>query len=310
MSKDISITKILFLASNPKGMNKLRLDEEARDIKEGLRQAKEREKFLIDSEWAVRPRDVRRAILYFKPNVVHFSGHGSEDGGLAFENEFGKVHLVSPEALSGLFKLLTSHVDCVVLNACYSKKQADAIARHIDFVIGMSQEIGDQAAIEFSVGFYDALAAGCSVEMSYSFGCNAIQIAGIEESLTPILKKKSDCIDSIALSLDNSNLKISESKFQNSSTRLATLSSLNVRYEFVMSGNVEEVDRQKLDVIVMHLRQVTGDMTLTLLKVESGSIKLLLEGTLEGYELREKHVNKSPRVVRLILVDNSSVQRC
>ena len=49
MSKDVSVTKILFLASNPKGMNKLRLDEEAHDVKEGLRQAKARDWFTIAS---------------------------------------------------------------------------------------------------------------------------------------------------------------------------------------------------------------------------------------------------------------------
>ena len=190
MSKDVSITKILFLASNPKGMNKLRLDEEARDVKEGLRQAKDRELFAIEAQWAVRHRDVRREILYFKPSVVHFSGHGAEDGGLAFENEVGQVQLVSPEALSGLFKLFSKHVQCVVLNACYSEIQAEAIAQHINFVVGMGQKIGDQAAIEFSVGFYDALGAGRSVESAYEFGCNAIHMAGIEENLTPVLKKK------------------------------------------------------------------------------------------------------------------------
>lgn len=187
-----STTKILFLASNPKGMDELRLDKEARDVKEGLRLAKDRDWFTIKSQWATRPKDVCREILHFSPNVVHFSGHGAEDGGLAFENEVGQVQLVSPDALAGLFKLFSEHVRCVVLNACYSEIQFDAIAQHISFVIGMRQEIGDQAAIEFSVGFYDALGAGRSVESAYEFGCNAIHMAGIQENLTPVLKKRRD----------------------------------------------------------------------------------------------------------------------
>ncbi|NES01160.1 MAG: TIR domain-containing protein, partial [Symploca sp. SIO1B1] len=51
--------------------------------------------------------------------------------------------------------------------------------------------IGDSAAIEFAVGFYDALGAGESVEFAYKLGCNAIRMAGISEYLTPVLKKKS-----------------------------------------------------------------------------------------------------------------------
>jgi len=47
-----------------------------------------------------------------------------------------------------------------------------------------------QAAIEFAVGFYDALGAGKPVEFAYKFGCAAIGLAGLTEQLTPILKKK------------------------------------------------------------------------------------------------------------------------
>jgi hypothetical protein len=139
MNSNSSTKKILMLSANPKGTNKLRLDEEARDIKEGLKQARERDQFTIDSEWAIRPRDVRRAILFSNPQIVHFSGHGSEDGGLAFEDETGQVQLVQPEALAGLFELLANDVECVILNACYSEIQASAIAKHIDYVIGMSK---------------------------------------------------------------------------------------------------------------------------------------------------------------------------
>lgn len=287
MSKNFSITKILFLASNPRGMSKLRLNEEARDVKEGLRQAKDREWFAIESQWAIRPRDIRREILYFSPNVVHFSGHGAEDGGLAFENELGQVQLVSPEALSGLFKLFSEHVQCVVLNACYSEIQADAIAQHIGFVVGMGQEIGDQAAIEFSVGFYDALGAGRSVESAYEFGCNAIHMAGIEESLTPVFKKKGELKEreEATLQLKGQNTIMSQSKLPDA--RLATLTPTQIEYEFVLSGHIDEVDRQKLEAIVLHLREVTGDTTLTYLKVESGSIKLTLKGTEKGFNAIE-----------------------
>jgi CHAT domain len=288
MSKDISVTKILFLASNPKGMDKLRLDEEARDVKEGLRQSKDKEWFTIESQWAVRPRDIRREILYSKPNIVHFSGHGSEDGGLAFENEVGQVQLVSPDALSGLFKLFSEHVKCVVLNACYSEIQAEAIAQHISFVVGMRKDIGDQAAIEFSVGFYDALGAGCSVESAYEFGCNAIHIAGIEESLTPVLKKKGDLEsyeETIPMHIEGRNIFRSQAKRLN--TRIATLASVKVEYEFVLSGHIDEVTKPKLEAIVNHLREVTGDTTLTFLKVESGSIKVTVEGTQKGFSTLE-----------------------
>ncbi|WP_333099339.1 MULTISPECIES: CHAT domain-containing protein [unclassified Microcoleus] len=126
----------------------------------------------------------------YKPQIIHFSGHGAGDEGLALEDETGKVQYVDAEALAELFKLFANRVECVVLNACYSEVQAEAIVQHVPYVIGMSRAIGDKAAIEFAVGFYDALGSGESVEFAYQLGCNSIRLAGIVEHLTPKLKKK------------------------------------------------------------------------------------------------------------------------
>ena len=156
----------------------------------GLRRAREREQYEIDTAEAVRYRDIHRAILDYSPNIVHFSGHGAGEEGLMFEDERGHARLVDAEALAGLFELFADQVECVVLNACYSEVQAQALAQHINHVIGMSQAIGDRAAIEFAVGFYDALGAGRPVEFAYSLGCSAIRIAGIPENLTPQLLTK------------------------------------------------------------------------------------------------------------------------
>ena len=84
----------------------------------------------------------------------------------------------------------TSEVSCVVLNACYSEIQASAIVKHIDYVIGMKQAIGDKAAIAFAIGFYQALGAGRTIEASYKLGCVQIRLQGIPEHLTPVLLKK------------------------------------------------------------------------------------------------------------------------
>jgi hypothetical protein len=182
--------KILILAANPKGTTPLRLDEEVREIDAGLQRASHRDQFALEQKWAVRPRDIQRAMLDINPSIIHFSGHGTGDEGLVFEDEAGGAKLVDSEALAGLFELFASQIECVVLNGCYSEIQATVIAQHINYVIGMSKAIGDKAAIEFAVGFYDALGAGKPVEFAYKFGCAAIRLAGIPEQLTPTLKKK------------------------------------------------------------------------------------------------------------------------
>lgn len=182
--------KILILLANPKGIKQLRLDEEMREIDAGLKRAKYRDQFILKQRWAVQTRDIHQAMLDINPSIVHFSGHGTGDEGLVFEDETGSVKLVDGEALAGLFELFEEQLKCVVLNGCYSEVQAEAIAQHINYVIGMKKEIGDRAAIKFAVGFYDALGSGKPVEFAYKIGCAAIQLAGISEQLTPVLKKK------------------------------------------------------------------------------------------------------------------------
>jgi tetratricopeptide (TPR) repeat protein len=182
---------ILFLAVNPKDTGRLRLDQELRDIAEGLQRAQKRDQFNLEQRLAVRPRDIQRVMLDVGPQIIHFSGHGEGEQGLVFEDEIGNAKRVDGAALAGLFELFADQVTCVVLNGCYSEVQAKAIAQHIPYVIGMNQAIGDKAAIAFAVGFYDALGAGRPIEFAYKLGCAAIRLEGIAENLTPVLLKQS-----------------------------------------------------------------------------------------------------------------------
>jgi len=206
---------ILFLAANPLATHQLRLGEEVREIEAGLQRSKYRDHFELKQQWAVRPKDLQRAMLDYRPQIIHFSGHGIDlashpqltetvkgslfadkaemtESGLILEDASGQLNLVSTEALTNLFGLFADEsIDCVVLNACYSKQQAQAIAQHIPYVIGMSQAIKERTAIEFSVGFYGALGAGKSIEAAYKLGCNMIQLSGLSEHLIPVIVSQS-----------------------------------------------------------------------------------------------------------------------
>jgi tetratricopeptide (TPR) repeat protein len=177
------------LSANPNGGSSQRLDQEKRDIAEGLKLSRHRDSFHLETKTAVRPRDLQRAMLDLNPQIVHFSGQGEAEAGLVFEDESGQPKLIDAVALAGLFKLFAGKLQCVVLNACYSEFQAAAIAQYIPYVIGMSQAIEEREAIEFAVGFYDALGAGRDFEFAYEFGCSAARLNGTAD-LTPVLKRK------------------------------------------------------------------------------------------------------------------------
>jgi len=179
--------KILLLAANPKDTTRLRLDKEFRDIEAAFQRARRRNQIKLKQVSAVGVDEMRRAVMEFKPNIVHFSGHGSGEPGIYLEDVAGNAHAVAADALAGFFKLFADAVECVVLNACYSAEQADAIARHIPYVIGMNAQIGDRAALAFSVAFYDAIGTGESIPFAHQLACNAIQMAGIREETIPVL---------------------------------------------------------------------------------------------------------------------------
>jgi len=164
--------KILFLASNPIDTDRLRLGKELQEIEESLERSKERDKFDLTAKHAVTLEVLFRSLLKENPNIIHFSGHGDCDG-LALENENGSKYLVDGETLANLFKEF-DHIECVVLNACFSNSQAEAIARHIPYIIGMSKEIDDKVAIKFSARFYDALGNGESIKKSYYLAVSAL----------------------------------------------------------------------------------------------------------------------------------------
>ena len=139
--------RVLFLAANPSGTAPLQLGREVRTIEDRLRAADLRDTFTLVSHWAVRPSDVAEYLLRHTPHIVHFSGHGTAQGAIVLEDSNGVAAAVSPQALGQLFHALRDNVRCVVLNACFSATQAQAIVNEIDCVVGMAQPVGDTVAI-------------------------------------------------------------------------------------------------------------------------------------------------------------------
>ncbi len=195
IQKESKMIKILFLAAAPMKEVRLRLDAEVREIDEKLRQSQFRERFVLEQQWAVRVNDLQGHLMRHQPDIVHFSGHGSHASEIVLEDNNGNSQTVPVRALSGLFSMLKDNIRCVVLNACFSKAQAEAIAEHIDCVVGMSDAIKDLSAISFaaSLSFYQALAYGRSVQDAYNLGCNQIYMENLnQEDIPQLLSPNAD----------------------------------------------------------------------------------------------------------------------
>ena len=183
-----NILSILFISADPTDLTRIRLGKEIREIQEKIQLSKFRDRIIFYQRMSARSEDISQSLLDINPTIVHFSGHGTSSGALCFEDNMGKTHPITSEALSALFQQFSKQLQCVILNACYSETQAKSIARHIPFVIGMNDAISDSASIAFSVGFYQSLGAGRSIREAYELGCIQIQLQGISGHLIPTLE--------------------------------------------------------------------------------------------------------------------------
>jgi tetratricopeptide (TPR) repeat protein len=167
-SSQQGVKKVLILTANPEESRGLRLGKEFKAIKEGLEKAQDRVNFDVEHIPEASKRDLQQALIYKNPYIVHFSGHGNETG-LLFEED-GRVSLATGDFLAGIFEHHAEEVECVVLNACFSEKQALAIAQHINYVIGTRHNILDRSAISFSEFFYGAVFTGRNIYKAFGIG--------------------------------------------------------------------------------------------------------------------------------------------
>lgn len=187
MGQELNKVKTLFIAANPLRTERLQLDEEIRAITEKIRATEHRDLLELVSIWAARPDDLLQSLNMHKPQIVHFSGHGSRDGEIVLVDDRGLPRAISTQAIRMLFTTLKDNVRVIVLNACYSRSQAEAITEVIDCAIGMNGAIGDRASITFASSFYRAIGFGRSVQEAFDQGVTALLLAGVPGANKPDL---------------------------------------------------------------------------------------------------------------------------
>jgi hypothetical protein len=193
-----TVTTIVMMAANPSDTVPLRLGQEQNMIDEGIERARYRERFALQTYAATRVNDIQRVLLKYNPGILHFSGHAKTlqdrdnpaevQVGLLFEGPDGRTQPVKLDALASTLSEFTDTLRLVVLNACWSDKQAQVIADTVGCVVGMSSEIADDAARQFALGFYQGLAFGRSVASAFRLGCGQIDLQKLPEAHKPHLR--------------------------------------------------------------------------------------------------------------------------
>ena len=143
--------------------------------------------FEIRSAWAVTADELVYQLNAFKPNIIHFVGHGDMQGEIVLEDKSGLSRPVSPEALGGVFANFRQWLQIVVLNACYSAVQVQSLVKQVDAVIGMREAISDHAAIEFSASLYRAIGFGRTVQDAFDQAVAVLRVGGLPGDRTPAI---------------------------------------------------------------------------------------------------------------------------
>jgi hypothetical protein len=180
--------RLLFVAAQPGNNASLRLDREARAITQAISREAGRDAVDLRFEWATGISDLQPALRQHRPHIVHFAGHGGREAGIYLESSTGDWQPVHKAALGNLFAALNGCVRLVVLNACETHALTDAFADVVDYMVGMSHVVHDDASLAFSEAFYGALAGGSSVDQAFAMGVNRLELEAHEDADVPMLR--------------------------------------------------------------------------------------------------------------------------
>ncbi|MEX1361889.1 MAG: TIR domain-containing protein [Nannocystaceae bacterium] len=207
---------VAVFSANPSSLTRLDLEGELRGITAELDATGLEGMLVFESQPATTPKAVQRALLVERPTVVHFCGHGRGShasrsrgasrrtrnfvpdpapprttGLMLHGDRDAQVKVVSGAALGALFAKVRPTVRLVVLNACYSAEQAEAIVQHVDFVIGVDGAIADEAAKVFAVALYRALALGRTIEEAFELALGALMLEDLhDDGVRPVLRAR------------------------------------------------------------------------------------------------------------------------
>lgn len=151
------------------------------------------------------PHELQRAIRKGPWHIFHFIGHGefetkTQEGAIVLCDEHNHSSRLSATQLGVLLK---GKIQLAMLNACkgaegveddlFSSTAATLIQKEIPAVLAMQDAITDDAAIEFTRTFYEALAEGWPVDAAVTEARKAIMFSkpGTLEWGTPVLYMRS-----------------------------------------------------------------------------------------------------------------------
>lgn len=164
--KNVIPFKMVFFGSNPNDTTRLNLDIESREVSNIIRRGEKRIKLI--KEFAITYELFREIILIEKPNLIHLSGHSTGEE-FIFHNAENYAVKVPFSKIASFLDLIRDSIEIIFLNAKISKNSINHFLRVVDYFAGTTELLSDKEAINYSSGFYTAIAYGKTYNEAIKF---------------------------------------------------------------------------------------------------------------------------------------------
>ncbi len=178
--------RVLLLAANPVDHDLLALGQEERLIEDELRAPAVARRVRLESAWSVTAEDFVEQLETFKPQVLHYSGHGNAQGELVLRDP--NLETSRPASVRSLRQMFSGspQLRCIVMNTCYSARLAQQLVRHLPLVVvGMRGEVEDAYALLFAEHFYRGIARGKSLREAFDGARGVVAGKGLDAADLP-----------------------------------------------------------------------------------------------------------------------------
>ena len=146
---------ILFVGLDIKDMGILKTNKEFQVIYEIVEECKYRDYIQVIPALSITRNQLRSKLLKYRPQIVHFVGHGTEKDSIFFPGDNLEENSDTLEfELIELFELYKDFIKFVFFNTCESGTLAKKLKNVIDISIGTDKSVDDDDAINFAEGFY------------------------------------------------------------------------------------------------------------------------------------------------------------
>lgn len=169
MIESVGKKNILILEANPRGTMPLDGMAEIRAIRELLIFRRMEGQFDLKIYTGITRQNFLTAIAEYKPAIIHFIGHGSENG-LCIEDMRGSVELISHNDVVDILKIYSDVIECAFFNTDKTNSLAQAVAEFIPAVVGICSSINTQTAILYATHFYQGFFDTLSFEKAHQLG--------------------------------------------------------------------------------------------------------------------------------------------